>query len=353
MKIFLFLYTFLILFSCTIKGRSPFRKKDPDMPEIAISWKNSKRILRRFNRAYTEYPIFTAFNENFFFNHLLPTTTITSATHQNQIIDCQIINEMIHELLMEIKKRKKQYIHFEIIQNKNFNHRKQCGLLVLRFKYYPLVLKLFIETPKSFIDPYCKGFENQFFFYMSGGINRHIAGLTRIKNLELVQEQIKQHKRWKHLIITPRKWYWLPQKHRWIEIKGRNIGDKKHIITQIPSTYAIIADELDTKENLNTLSSQAKGELIMQLCMDLHLFVDPHADNFIVKYKPENNDYSISIVDTEHFPSMVGLKEEPFFNNHLEWYIYLGAKFFQDAFLQTKHSRKKAQKTLNPYELKW
>ena len=187
---------------------------------------------------------------------------------------------------------------------------------------------------------------------MSGGINRHIAGLTRMKNLELIQEQIQQHERWKNLIITPRKWYWLPKKPRWIEIKGRNIGEKKQIITHIPSTYAIIADELDTKEN-HALSYQEKSELIMQLCMDLHLFVDPHADNFIIKYNPTYKDFTISIVDTEHFPSMVGLKEEPFFNNHLEWYLYLGAKFFQDAFLQTKCSRKKAQKRFNPCALRW
>jgi hypothetical protein len=336
-----------------IKGRSPFRKKDPDTPEITISWKNSKRVLRRFNRAYTEYPIFTAFNENFFFNHILPTTIIPSLENSNVIINCNHLNKLIYELLIEIKKHKKQYTHFEIIRDRNFNHRKKCGLLILRFKNYPLVLKLFMETPRSFIDPYCKGFENQFFFYMSGGINRHIAGLTRIKNLELITDQIENHPRWKNSIITPRKWYWLPQKPRWIEINGRNIGESKQITTLIPSTYAIIADELDITENVHTLSSQEKSELIMQLCMDLHLFVDPHADNFVIKYRPTYNDYTISIVDTEHFPSMVGLKEEPFFNNHLEWYIYLAAKFFQDAFLQTKKSRRKAQKIFNPCAITW
>jgi hypothetical protein len=87
--------------------------------------------------------------------------------------------------------------------------------------------------------------------------------------------------------------------------------------------------------------------------MDLHLFVDPHADNFIIKQKENSKEHTISIVDTEHFPSMVGLKEEPFFNNHTEWLLYLGAKYFQDAFLQTKNSRKKAQNKLNPCAIKW
>lgn len=343
----------LLLFTPSANGRSPFRKKETDMPELIIGWQGSKRTHKRYNRAYTEYPIFTAFNKSFFFNHLIPATTIPTQADSNKVFDCHHINRLIHELLIEIKKHKKEYTHFTIIRNRNFNHRQKCGLLILKFKDYPLVLKLFIETPKTFIDPYCKGFENQFFFYMSGGINRHIAGLTRIKNLELIQQEINNNSYWKDRIITPRKWYWLPQKPRWIAITGHNIDGTKKISTLIPGTYAIIADELDVYEDLNLLTPQLKSELIMKLCIDLHLFVDPHADNFIVKYRKEKDDYTISIVDTEHFPTMVGLKEEPFFNNHMEWYIYLAAKFFQDAFLQTKDSRKKAQARFNPCALKW
>jgi hypothetical protein len=87
--------------------------------------------------------------------------------------------------------------------------------------------------------------------------------------------------------------------------------------------------------------------------MDLQLFVDPHGDNFIVKYNEADKDYHISIVDTEHFPSLVGLKEQPFFNNHLEYYVFLGAKYFQDAFLQTKFDRKEAQNYISPCALQW
>lgn len=333
-------------------GRSPFRKKDPKKPEITICWKHSPIEVTHANWVYKKYPLFDAFNKDFFYSHLFPSTTIPSVSGDKQF-DCRMINYAINHLLSEIKKHKKSYTYFEVLKDRNFNYRKKCGLLILRFKHYPLVLKLFMETPKTFIDPYCKGFENQFFFYMSGGNNRHIAGLTRIKNLELVQQQIAQNPQWKDIITLPRKWYWLPKKPRWITIKGTNIGDEKLITTDLPGTYAIIADQLDTTEELHTLSAQDKSELIMQLCMDLHLFVDPHADNFIIKYRKETNDFTINIVDTEHFPSMVGLKEEPFFNNHLEWFVYLGAKFFQDAFLQTKNSRLQAQLTCSPCEIKW
>ena len=350
-KVIILIFAFLTFVS-PITPRSRFRKKDKDVPKITIGWKNSKKTITRTNWAYKEYPIFTAFNKEFFSKHLLPKTLINAKDNPVQYMNCQEIDKLIKGLLSEVKKHKKQYTHFDILKDSNFNRKERCGMLVLKFKNYPLVLKLFMETPDSFIDPYCKGFENQFFFYMSGGMNRHLAGFTRIKNLESVTKQLESHPRWRNKVITPRKWYWLPKKPKWIQINGWNIGDKKEISTHIPSTYALIADALDTTENAPLLSTQKKSELIMELCMDLHLFVDPHADNFVIKQQ-KDNDYYISIVDTEHFPSIVGLQEEPFFNNHTEYLFYLSAKFFQDAFLQTKCDRRNAQNRINRCAIKW
>lgn len=338
----------------TIVGRSPFRKKDKDMPKITLGWKHSKKFVTHTNWAYTEYPIFTSFNKEYFYSHLLPKGNIPDMHNPAESYDCHALNAIVENLLKEIKKEKKQFTDFKLLQDKNFNYKIPCGLLVLQFKNYPFVLKLFMETPKTFSDPYCKGFETQFFFYMSGGMNRHVAGLTRVKNLEIVNNQIESNPRWKGKITTPRKWFWLPKRARWMHINGYNIGGKKEISTIMPGTYAIIADTLDTTEEAPMLSAQQRSELIMELCMDLHLFVDPHSDNFVIKQNQATNDYQISIVDTEHFPSMVGLKEEPFFNNHLEWFLYLGAKYFQDAFLQTKNDRREAQQLgISPCALKW
>src|SRR5579863_4656689 len=240
-KVTILVFAFLTLLSPLI-ARSPFRKKDKDVPKITIGFENSKNSISRYDWVFTEYPIFNVFNEvarDYFYKNILPKSFITYVNNPAELINCKIVNNLIEELLREVKKQKKTYTHFDILKDSNFNRKERCGLLILKFKKYPLVLKLFMETPKSFIDPYCKGFENQFFFYMSGGNNRHIAGLTRIKNLELVLEQINNNKRWKDVIITPRKWYWIPQRPRFIEIKGHNIGDKKQITTHIPSIYAI------------------------------------------------------------------------------------------------------------------
>ncbi len=350
-KLISFIYALLIF--CPLVARSPFRKKDKDMPKITIGWRHSKKVLTHTHWAYTEYPIFTSFNKEHFYDHILPTDTISGMNNHTQLYDCHIMSALIEDLLKELRKGKKQFTHFRLLQDKNFNYKEPCGLLVLQFNDYTFVLKLFMETPQTFSDPYCKGFESQFFFYMSGGMNRHVAGLTRIKNLEVVNHQIDAHPRWQGKITTPRKWYWLPKRPRWMQINGYNIGGKKEISTLMPSVYAIIADTIDTKEEAPLLTAQQRSELIMELCMDLHLFVDPHSDNFVLKHQQATDDYHISIVDTEHFPSMVGLKEEPFFNNHLEWFIYLGAKYFQDAFLQTKNDRRTAQLEINPCALKW
>ena len=351
-KVIILVFAFLTFLPHNNAARSHFRKHDKNAPKITIGWEKSKKRLTRVDWTFQEYPIFTPFL-NYFYKKILPTGTISAKNDPHTFFACTIFNKLIENLLREIKKHKKEYTDFYILKDANFNHRQRCGLLILKFKNYPFVLKLFIETPESFIDPHCKGFENQFFFYMSGGMNRHIAGLTRIRNLELVNEQIQNYDRWRDSIITPRKWYWLPKRPRWIEIKGYNIGEKKELSTVIPSVYAVIADALDTTEDAPLLSSQKKSELIMELCMDLHLFVDPHADNFAIKHNKETDAYIISIVDTEHFPSVVGLKEEPFFNNHLEYYIYLSAKYFQDAFLQTKHDRRMAQNSISPCAIKW
>lgn len=335
-----------------LAARSPFRKKDKDEPHVIIGWKGFKKGISRRNWAYKK-SLFTIFNHDYFYSHLLPKDFVSDANNPDVSFDSRVLNKLIEKLLKEIKKQKKEYTDFEILKDKNFNRKERCGLLIVKFKNYPFVLKLFMETPKTFINPYCKGFDNQFFFYMSGGMNRHIAGLTRVRNLQLVKEQVDAHPNWKNKIITPRKWYWIPKKPRWMEIRGYNIGNEKEVSTLMPGIYAIIADTLDTKEDAPLLSLQKRSELVMQLCMDLQLFVDPHGDNFVVKHNPEVGDYTISIVDTEHFPSLVGLKEQPFFNNHLEYYVYLGSKYFQDAFLQTKFDRKEAQNFISPCALKW
>ena len=117
---------------------------------------------------------------------------------------------------------------------------------------------------------------------------------------------------------------------------------KKKITTILPGTYAVIADAINTEQNM-TISQKEMNKIIMQLCNDLDVIVDPHSDNFIFKYNKEKKDFTIVIIDTEHFPTIVGLKEKKRFRNHYSWYLYLAGKCFYDGYLRTKDQRYYAQ----------
>jgi hypothetical protein len=146
--------------------------------------------------------------------------------------------------------------------------------------------------------------------------------------------------------MTPRKWYWAPKNNKWIEIIGKNIGNNHELKTKFPGIFAIIADAVHDTKDCN-ISVQKKKELVMQLCNDVNLFIDPHFNNFM--FTQNNQEPVIMIIDTEHFPSFVGLKHKIVFHNHTEWLIYLISKAFYDIYLRSKKTRFVAQRT--PYEL--
>lgn len=326
----------------TIETRSPHRPIDPLIPCLSVQWKGDNTVYTYKSFYYEEYPTFHIFDEQYFNKHKLPSEAITYRFNEKKSLPGQLLSNLIEQLLAEIQQKKKRYTHFTILQHKNFNRRKKCGLIVLKFNDYPFVLKLFIETPRTFINPYCKGFEPRFFFMMAGGVNRHISGITRIKNLELLNHKISSNKNWQSRVETPRKWFWTPKNSKWLHIVGKNIGNKEKTTTTLPGTYAIIADAINTDQEM-VMSQKKRNKIIMQLCNDLDVIVDPHADNFIFKYDENKKDFTIVIVDTEHFPTIVGLKEKIKFRDHRSWYLYLAGKCFHDAYFRTKNQRYAAQ----------
>lgn len=335
---------FLIIIPASLISRSIHRPYDNQLPTITTSWLNDNKKYVLSDSHWELYPIFKLFDEHFFNNHLLPQDDIFFRNSTYEKIRPQLINHMIEELIEEIKQQKKQYTHFSVLQKKDFNRKRGCGLLILKCKQYPFVVKMFIETPKSFIDPWCKGREPVFFFYMGGGVNRHLTGLTRIKNLTMINEKIKNNSHWNTFISTPRKWYWLPKDPQWIAIHGKNIGPEKNIYTKIPGIYAIVADYIE-KEKGFSLGNPHDRTVALSLCNGLDMLIDPHIQNFFI----EKNSRKIVIVDTEHFPTVVGFKEKKAFHNYLSWYLSLAGKCAKDMFFRTKNERKDAQLSSSIY----
>lgn len=324
------------------------RQKRKKIPTIKTHWLNKPGAERyRLSNAHLgEYPTFglpmKAFNR-----YLVPNKGLTYYSHDQateQTVQGSMLNELIEQTIQELNEKKKVLTYATILQNKNFNRRQKCGLLVLQLNDYPFVVKLFRETPQTFVNPYNKGIEPICFFYMGNGANRHIAGLTRLKNRDLVAKKLAALPQWKNKVEVPRKWLWLPKDPEWIAIEGSHFeGKRKKLKTVLPGTYAIIADAA-VSQKMPAFSTSKKKEIVMQLCNDLNTVIDPHFKNFIFTQNPDDQGFKIVIIDTEHFPTMVGLTERKQFKNHNDYYLYLVCKGFHDTYLQTKADRLALQK---------
>ncbi len=171
-----------------------------------------------------------------------------------------------------------------------------------------------------------------FFYFMGGGVNRHLSGFTRIKNAETFRAILDNNPYWKSRVDMPRKWYWLPEDARWITISGSNIGRYKQVSIDIPGTYCIIADAIDLERSMTLVNAEDRIES-MALCNTAKFIIDPHIDNFAI----ERNSKKIVIVDTEHFPTIVGFKKDVGnFSSQAAWYINLALEAANDIFLRDK-----------------
>jgi hypothetical protein len=322
------------------------RPKNSDSPILIVKWANDNREYVIRDSHIEEYPLFVVYNEEHFNSHLLPKEEIPYRYEQNKTVSGAILSDLIEQLVHEIKSCKKKFTHFKMIQDKDFNHRKAAGLIVLRFKNYPFIVKLFIETPESFVNPWCKGILPIWFFYMGGCGNRHMTGLTRIKNLECIKNRLQADPQWSDLIDTPRKWFWTPKKQDWVMLTGYNIGGKKEISASIPGIYAIVADQIIATEDGTNFDNHRK-KIALDLCNHLNMFIDPHLDNFFL----EEGTGKIVIIDTEHFPTLVGLKEKISFTSYIDWYLGLSKKALHDIYFRLKSERKQAQITWSELNL--
>lgn len=329
------LIVILLLYSSIVEcTRSPHRPEQASLPYIVTYYNNTpqdRHILR--DSHLQEHTFFRVYNHEYLKEHCLPENFI-EAINVTQSVDCQQLRSDIDELVKEVMACRKEYTHFTILQNRDFNRKKKWGLLVVKSKKYPIVVKLFIEDPIGLVNPYRKGAVPTFFFFMGGGINRHLAGFTRIRNRDIVQEKINSNPRWQSKIKLPRKWFLMPSQSRWITIEGGNMSKDEILKTQIPSIYCIIADAIEP-ERMFSLSNPYDREIAMDICNDLGHIIDGNISNFMIEKKTGIT----YIIDTEHFPSNVGFKTAPIFSNYVEWYLQMINNAASSMFFRTKDER--------------
>lgn len=344
MKTYFFAFiSFLHLCYCVrMSARSLLRPQAADIPQLITHWEHEPNKRYQIKDSHIEtYPLFVVYKDDHFAGKMLPKQPINYRYHTELSVTGARLDELIHEVILEIQKGKKKYKDFIVLQDKDFSYTDAAGLIVLRFREYPFVLKLFMESPESFVNPWCKGIEQVWFFYMGGGVNRHITGLTRLKNLEYIKTKLDEHPKWHDFIATPRKWFWLPNKPQWIHLTGHNLGSEKETYTaRIPGVYAIVADWIEKAEEI-TLFDKHKRKIALEICNTLDLYIDPHIDNFVV----EKGTNKLVLIDTEHFPTLVGLKERQIYSSYSRWYLGLTRKATYDIFFRNKKARKRAQLT--------
>src|SRR5581483_3603270 len=103
-------------------ARSPFRKIDCRQPTITMkSKKNLKKKYKRSDWYYYKDPLFTVFDEDFFFKHLLPEAGIILPQDGKNSMHVSFteLSEMLEVLVQEVKDEKNTYQYFKLIQNKN------------------------------------------------------------------------------------------------------------------------------------------------------------------------------------------------------------------------------------------
>ncbi len=330
-------FTSILLTTTTALSDRSIHHPIENVPRIEVSWTEEPRgkIYPLTSSFLEEWALFNRFDRSFHFANQLP-ETVSYRNKPDLGVSREKLDEIMEHFLRELLKKKKSPASFtdcKILKDDDFNYKRGCGIIIVKFKNYPFVLKLLRETPETFVTPYSKGFVPTFLFTLGGGINRFLASFTRIPNLHAINDKIAADPRWAPIVSAPRKWFWMPKNTRWFTVTGVNFGSHTLSATY-PSTYGIVCDEIIAERTLQ-ISNREDRRLALDLAHFIGDRMDPHICNFMV----EKGTGKIVFIDTEHFASIVGLKEPLEFKSYSDWYIKLSNNCLKKAMFRDKATR--------------
>lgn len=336
-----------------IQPRSIHRPYDPDIPTIVTHWQQSslKYTLRSW---YLEKSaLFQTYDPIFFEEHLLPNGPIQyryqpDVTVSGATLDA-LLNKFIEELQSTFHKRK-SFTDFVVIKDRDYNYKTHSGVIIIEFKKYPFVVKLFMETPATFVQPFSKGFEPSCLFVMGGGVNRYLSGFTRIKNLVAIKKRVDSDPYWKDQVDFPCKWFWKPQKIEYFTLTGYNFGPQRETLSiRLPSIYGIFCEKINYAKSFHLINKKQR-ERAIKFSEFLENRIDRNIGNFVLEKKRNSTEqFLMVLVDSEHFPTMVGIREKSSYcNSYISWYNQLMSKCFHNLFFRTKQERRNIQQHIIP-----
>lgn len=323
--------------------RSIYRPHGEEVPHLSAQWvepgeDGDQHTYHLYHDNLEKNAVFDQFDQEYLTQHTLPDTCVVARDGVTKIPGIIIkvhLDELTHEIL-NTNVQKREYTNWKTLKNCNFNSITHAGIIIVKHKQYPIVAKLFMETPSTFVSPFSKGFEPSFFFLMGGGASRFLSGFNRIKNAEIVTKIIQDSQEWNGKIIIPKKWFWTPLDAPWFEVRGDYLAPQQ-LVTRFPSIYAVVCQAIQG-DGTFSITVQSERRTAIKL---FHLFknrIDPHIDNFMY----EKGTGLIAIVDTEFFPYIVGFRrplgpEEV--KSYAGWYKGLAIKCMRDGFFRSKQER--------------
>ena len=336
-------------------SRSIHRAPNPTIPYITVTASNQdyaeiltkphdkKRHKKsRINKLQNKYlrlkTLKKPFENSNFKKHMLPNGDI-KYRKENTVVHSDLLKHHNESVLQEILQGKKSFTHFTILADNDFNYGNYSGFIVLKYKEFPFVLKLFIEHPHTFIDPLNKGFNASCLFVLNGN-TRHLSGFTRIHNLEMARKALSKDAQYRYYLDFPRKWYWIPESQPYLSITWHDQYHKHEETIKLPGIYGIVCDYIETDKAIQQQEIHTLRQISVDVGNYLHNTIDSHVDNFV----PEKNSNKIVIIDTEHFPTMVGLDKERSANGYIQWHIELAGKWLKTVFLRSKQKRMQDQR---------
>lgn len=340
------------IYFSSISCRSIHRQPNPTIPYITVTasnqdyaqkWLKSSKAqkINKFQNKYLRLKTLKKpFENSNFKKHALPHGHI-KYRKSDEFVHSEILKKENEILLQEISESKKIFTHFIVLKDSDFNYNNLSGLMILKYKNYPFVLKLFIEHPHTFVEPFNKGFHASGLFVLNGNM-RHLSGFTRIHNLEAARKALSKDAQYRYYLDFPRKWYWIPISQPYLTINWHDKYHDHYETIKFPGIYGIICDFIEADTKIQQQELHTLRQISIDVGNYLHNILDSHVDNFV----PEKNSNKIVIIDTEHFPTMVGLEKEMSANGYIQWYIELGIKYIKTAFLRTKQKRIEDQHTI-------
>jgi hypothetical protein len=326
-----------------IVSRSIYRPIDTHTPYIEVRTSNPE-FTKRWIKAHpkksyilrSDYlqltPIFSTYDPDVFDMFLLPNKAFISFRQDANIhVSSQKLSKLAEGVLEEIRLNKQELTNFIILKKRDFNFKTKSGLLVLKYKKYPFVLKLLIEHPHTFVEPFSKSYESGCMFVIGGNL-RHLSGFTRIPNLHYTRDLLYQDKIYRDLLDFPRKWFWKPKENAYLEVEWNHIRNKQNFKTSIPCIYGVISDFIIPHPEQPT---KALKRISIELSNHLNFLLDPHEGNAM----RELGRKKIVIIDTEHFPTMLDLKSKMYAKNYVNWLMQLAFKYIKTKFTRNKEER--------------